>query len=327
VNQMVRLVDDLLDVARITSGKVELRKQRAEIGELIRVAVETSMPLIELSKHRLTVTVPDDSMPVYVDPERISQVVSNLLNNAAKYTPPGGAIELHVSHNANEVIVSVADNGIGIAPQSIGSVFDLFRQVGQDFERSQGGLGIGLSLVRQLVELHGGSASAKSAGEGAGSTFTIRLAMIDVPVAPALGATSSLTLTEAANLRILIADDNRDAAEILSLMLEVSGYSTELAHDGHAALKLACDLHPDVVFLDIGMPGMNGYEVAKALRNIPKLADMTLVALTGWGGEQDRALSREAGFNDHLIKPVDMTVIEKLLSEVRHKNGAKSGLE
>jgi PAS domain S-box-containing protein len=327
VNQMVRLVDDLLDVARITSGKVELRKQRAEIGELIRVAVETSMPLIELSKHRLTVTVPDNSMPVYVDPERISQVVSNLLNNAAKYTPPGGAIELHVSHNANEVIVSVADNGIGIAPQSIGSVFDLFRQVGQDFERSQGGLGIGLSLVRQLVELHGGSASAKSAGEGAGSTFTIRLAMIDVPVAPALGATSSLTLTEAANLRILIADDNRDAAEILSLMLEVSGYSTELAHDGHAALKLACDLHPDVVFLDIGMPGMNGYEVAKALRNIPKLADMTLVALTGWGGEQDRALSREAGFNDHLIKPVDMTVIEKLLSEVRHKNGAKSGLE
>ena len=316
VNQMVRLVNDLLDVARITSGKVELRKQRAEVGDLIKVAVETSLPLIEASKHRLTVTVPDDSMPVYVDPERISQVVSNLLNNAAKYTPAGGAIELHVSHDDREVIVSVTDNGIGIAPQSIGTVFDLFRQVGQDFERSQGGLGIGLSLVRQLVELHGGTASAESPGEGGGSTFMIRLAMIDTPAAPVLRDENSSSVIEATNARILIADDNIDAAEILSLLLQVSGYTTELAHDGHTALRLARDHHPDVVFLDIGMPGMNGYEVAKALRNIPRLADITLVALTGWGGEQDRALSREAGFNHHLIKPVDMKVIESLLSKI-----------
>lgn len=316
VNQMVRLVNDLLDVARITSGKVELRKQRAEIGDLIKVAIETSLPLIESSKHRLTVTVPDESMLVYVDPERISQVISNLLNNAAKYTPAGGAIKLQVSHDDSEVIVSVTDNGIGIAPQSIGAVFDLFRQVGQDFERSQGGLGIGLSLVRQLVELHGGTASAESPGEGGGSTFMIRLAMIDAPAATVLGAENSPRVNEAKNMRILIADDNIDAAEILSLMLQVSGYTTELAHDGHAALKLARDLHPDVAFLDIGMPGMNGYEVAKALRNIPRLADITLVALTGWGGEQDRALSREAGFNHHFIKPVDMKVIEKLLSEI-----------
>ena len=316
VNQMARLVNDLLDVARITSGKVELRKQHAEIGDLIKGAVETSLPIMESSKHRLTVTLPDEPMTVYVDPERISQVVSNLLNNAAKYTPAGGAIELHVSHNGSEVIVAVTDNGIGIAPQSIGPVFDLFRQVGQDFERSQGGLGIGLSLVRQLVELHGGTVSADSPGEGGGSTFTIRLARIDAPAAPVLRAEHSPSVISATTLRILIADDNIDAAEILSLLLQAYGYTTELAHDGHAALKLARDFHPDVVFLDIGMPGMNGYEVAKALRNNPKMAAVTLVALTGWGGEQDRALSREAGFDHHLIKPVDMKVIETLLSEI-----------
>ena len=316
VNQMVRLVNDLLDVARITSGKVELRKQRAEMGDLIKVAVETSMPLIESSGHRLSVAVPNDSIPVYVDPERISQVISNLLNNAAKYTPAGGTIAIDVTHDQNEVVVCVTDNGIGIAPTSIGTVFDLFRQVGQDFERSQGGLGIGLSLVRQLVELHGGTASASSPGEGGGSSFMIRLAMINATAAP---PRQSDTLPEAkkpANLRIVIADDNVDAAEILSLLLQVSGHIVDIAHDGHAALKLVHALRPDVVFLDIGMPGMNGYEVAKVLRMMPDLADITLVALTGWGSEQDRALSREAGFNDHLIKPVDMTVIERLLAGV-----------
>lgn len=316
VNQMARLVNDLLDVARITSGKVELRKQRAEIGHLINVAVETSMPLIEASKHRLSITIPDESMPVYVDPERISQVISNLLNNAAKYTPAGGSIALNVSHDESEVVVSVTDNGVGIAPQSIGNVFDLFRQVGQDFERSQGGLGIGLSLVRQLVELHGGTVSASSPGEGGGSSFMIRLAMIDVLAAPLLQDENLPEVVGPTNLRILIADDNIDAAEIFSLLLEVSGHITKIAHNGHAALKLARELHPDVVFLDIGMPGMNGYEVCKAIRNIPSLADITLVALTGWGSEQDRVLSREAGFNHHFIKPVDMTVIETLLSEV-----------
>ena len=316
VNQMVRLVNDLLDVARITSGKVELRKQRAEIGDLVNVAVETSLPVVEASKHRLTVTVPDEPMPVYVDPERIAQVISNLLNNAAKYTPAGGAIELHVGHDDSEVIISVTDNGIGIAPQSIGTVFDLFRQVGQDFERSQGGLGIGLSLVKQLVELHGGTATAESPGEGGGSTFVIRLAMMNTTARPVLQAENSSLDIAASNARILIADDNIDAAETLALLLEVSGYITDLAHDGHTALRRARDLHPDVVFLDIGMPGMNGYEVAKALRSIPRLANITLVALTGWGSEHDRALSREAGFDHHLIKPVEMKVIETLLSEI-----------
>ena len=319
VNQLVRLVNDLLDIARITSGKVELRKQRAEMSDLIKIAVETSMPLIDASKHRLTVTVAEGSIPVEVDPERISQVVSNLLNNAAKYTPVGGRIALDVVREGGEVVVSVTDSGIGIAPESIGTVFDLFRQVGQDFERSQGGLGIGLSLVRQLVELHGGSASAASAGEGHGCTFTIRLAMFD-SAGDAIGTLESLPAhAEPTALRILIADDNIDAAQILSLLLEVFGHTVTVTHDGHAALKLARELQPDLVFLDIGMPGMNGYEVAKAMRALPSLAGTTLVALTGWGGEQDRVLSREAGFDRHLIKPADMKEIESVLAQISRR--------
>lgn len=320
VNQMVRLVDDLLDIARITSGKVELRKQRAEIGELIKIAVETSLPLIEASGHRLSVTVPPESMPVDVDPGRIAQVISNLLNNAAKYTPTGGSIDLHVSHDTRSVTIAVTDNGVGIAAHSIGTVFDLFRQVGQDFERSQGGLGIGLSLVRQLVEMHGGTALASSPGERCGSTFTIRLALIDAAAtsAPALLEKPAATRQEgsAVALRILIADDNIDAAEILALLLQASGHTTAVAHDGHEALRVGQVFLPDVMFLDIGMPLMNGYEVAKAIRQIPSVANTRLIALTGWGGEQDRALSREAGFDHHLIKPVDLAMIDVLLADI-----------
>ena len=316
VNQMVRLVNDLLDVARITSGKVELRKQRAHMGDLVKIAVETSMPLIDASGHDLTINVPDELMPVFVDPERISQVISNLLNNAAKYTPPGGKIVLDVTRATGEITVSVTDNGVGIAPQSIDTVFDLFRQVGQDIERSQGGLGIGLSLVRQLVELHDGTTSAKSPGEGGGSTFMFRLKEFDVPAAPFSDGNQPLVNPGSKPLRILIADDNADAAEILSLLLQVSGHTTDLAHDGHTALKKIRELRPDIAFLDIGMPAMNGYEVAKAVRAIHGLNDVMLVALTGWGSEHDRFLSRDAGFNHHLIKPVDMKVIEKLVADM-----------
>lgn len=316
VNQMVRLVNDLLDVARITSGKVELRKRCAEIGALVKVAVETSMPLIEASQHQFEINVPDESMLVYVDTERISQVISNFLNNAAKYTPPGGVITLNVSHDESEVIVTVIDNGIGIAPQSIGTVFDLFRQVGQDFERSQGGLGIGLSLVRQLVELHGGTTSAESPGEGGGSTFKFRLAMIGVPTALTLQTDNRAEPIKLKKLKILIADDNIDAAEIFSMLLQVFGHDTVVVNNGNAAVDMARKHHPDVAFLDIGMPGMNGFEVAKAIRNISALADITLVALTGWGSEQDRLMSKQAGFDRHLTKPVDIKLIETLLSEI-----------
>ena len=316
VNQMVRLVNDLLDVARITSGKVELRKQRADMSDLVKIAVETSMPLIDASGHHLTINVPDEAMPVFVDPERISQVISNLLNNAAKYTPYGGRIRLDVTHSTGEIIVSVTDNGVGIESQSIESVFDLFRQVGQDIERSQGGLGIGLSLVRQLIELHGGSTSAKSPGPGGGSTFTFRLDEIDVAAAPALHGDAPAGDAKGKPLIILIADDNVDGAEIMSLLLEVSGHTIALAHDGQTALKKIREVRPDIAFLDIGMPAMNGYEVAKAVRAIHGLNNVMLVALTGWGSEHDRFLSQAAGFDHHLIKPVDMKVIEKLVADM-----------
>ncbi|NNG22631.1 PAS domain-containing protein [Telluria aromaticivorans] len=316
VNQMVRLVNDLLDVARITSGKVELRKRRAEISDLVQIAVETSMPLINSSNHSFSIKVPTESMPVYVDPERISQVISNLLNNAAKYTPSGGEISLDVSCHQHEVIISVTDNGIGIAPQSIGGVFDMFRQVGQDIERSQGGLGIGLSLVRQLVELHGGTTFATSPGEGGGSTFVIRLTMIDAPMATLLQTETLPVLIEPKKLRILVADDNIDAAEIFSMLLQVLGHDIEIAHNGHAAVKMIRELHPDIAFLDIGMPGLNGYEVANAIRNNAELADVTLVALTGWGSEQDKKQSTASGFDYHFIKPVDMKLIDKLLLQI-----------
>ncbi|MBC7437599.1 MAG: PAS domain-containing protein, partial [Bdellovibrionales bacterium] len=279
VNQLVRLVNDLLDVARITSGKVELRKRRVEIGELVKVAVETSMPLIEASQHQFSINVPDASLVVDADPERISQVISNLLNNAAKYTPPGGKITLTVSHDEHDVIVAVTDNGIGIAPQSIATVFDLFRQLGQDFERSQGGLGIGLSLVRQLVELHGGTTSAESPGEGGGSTFMFRLAMMGVASEHKPAAEQQAQASETKKLKIVIADDNIDAAEVFSMLLQVSGHDTTIAHNGHAAVELVRKLHPDIAFLDIGMPGMNGYEVAKAIRRYPEYANVMLVAL------------------------------------------------
>lgn len=316
VNQLVRLVDDLLDVARITSGKVELRKRLCDIGDLVKVAVETSMPLIEASQHRFEIKVPDETISVYADPERISQVISNLLNNAAKYTPLGGVIKLDVTHDERDVTIAVTDNGIGIAQKSIGSVFDLFRQVGQDFERSQGGLGIGLSLVRQLVELHGGTASAESPGEGGGSTFMVKLAMIGLPTELTLQSEHQADAAQPKKLNILIADDNIDAAEIFSMLLQVSGHDTTIAYNGHAAVEVARKLRPDVAFLDIGMPGMNGYEVAKAIRSNPELANVRLVALTGWGSEQDRSMSKQAGFDRHLIKPVDIHVVEKVLSEI-----------
>lgn len=315
VDQMVRLVNDLLDVARITSGKVELRKQAAEIAELVKGAVETSMPLIEASGHTLVVSVPEAPIWVFVDPGRVSQVISNLLNNAAKYTPSGGTISLNVVLEGTDVMIAVADNGVGIAAHAIGTVFDLFRQVGQDFERSQGGLGIGLSLVRQLIDMHGGTTSAHSAGEGKGSTFTARLA-VSKPATKVLPANLARPEGQGSHsLRILIADDNADAADIFCLLLQVSGHTVEVAHDGRTAVNMARTSLPDVVFLDIGMPGMNGFETAKAMRNIPALSNIILVALTGWGSEEDKIMSHEAGFDHHLIKPVDLKVIEQLIAD------------
>ncbi len=312
VTHMVRLIDDLLDIARIGGGKLELKKEWVSLREVLASAVETSLPLIETFRHRLAQELPDPALMVEVDATRLAQVVANLLNNAAKYTPPGGRITLSATVEGQSVLITVADNGIGIPADAIDSVFDMFNQVGRHKDRAHGGLGIGLSLVRQLVAMHGGSVQAASGGAGAGSIFCVRLPLgASAPdAAPDLPARAGMGGTR----RVLVVDDNVDAAEVLSAVLELSGHATVVAHSGASALAVAQEFRPEIAFLDIGMPGMDGYEVARALRQLPGLRDLTLVALTGWGAEGDRSRSREAGFDHHLTKPADFAAVQNLLA-------------
>ena len=315
VSHMVRLVDDLLDIARITTGKVDIKKDRVDLQTVIASAVETSMPLIEAGRHELLVHVPEEVLLLEVDLTRVAQVVSNLLNNADKYTPARGRIGLTAHREAGFVVIAVTDTGIGIPPASMPTVFEMFTQVGRNMERAQGGLGIGLSLVRRLVELHGGTVSASSEGVGRGSTFTVRLPLLLEDEAPAALPAAAQVADEAvdASLRVLVVDDNIDAADTLAALLEMSGHTTRVANDGDQAIKMAQVFQPQVVFLDIGLPGMNGYEVARRLRQLPAMERAILVALTGWGTREDRERSTAAGFDHHLTKPADMNTVETLL--------------
>jgi PAS domain S-box-containing protein len=312
VAQMVRLIDDLLDVARISGGKIDLQKARVDLKDVVAAAIETSMPFIENGRHELVVHQPRHAMPMDADPTRIAQVVSNLLNNAAKYTPSGGRIQVTVSRDGQDAVVAVADNGIGIPAESLAAIFVLFSQVEHHLDRAQGGLGVGLSLVRQLVEMHGGTVEAASPGRGAGSTLTVRLPLAQdngdnsAPSAPVVAAPQR-------RLRLLVADDNVDAAQALASMFALQGHSTRIAHSGVQALAIAGTFLPEVTFLDIGMPGMNGYETARALRRLPGLERTVLVALTGWGADSDRMQSQLAGFDHHLTKPADAAMIHAVL--------------
>ncbi len=322
VSHMVHLVDDLLDIARISTGKVDLKKERVDLQTVIASAVETSMPLIEAGRHELLVQIPDETLLLEVDLTRVAQVVSNLLNNAAKYTPARGRIGLAAHREDGIVVIAVTDTGIGIPPAAMPTVFEMFTQVGRNMERAQGGLGIGLSLVRRLIELHGGTVSAASEGVGRGSTFTVRLPLVAAHVTPSpspaatVPAAAALATPEegATGLRVLVVDDNIDAADTLAALLEMNGHVTRVANDGHQAIEMAQDFQPQVVFLDIGLPGMNGYEVARKLREMPGVARAVLVALTGWGTREDRERSSEAGFDHHLTKPADMDTVEALLA-------------
>ncbi len=316
VGHMVHLVDDLLDVARITTGKVDLKKERVELQSIIASAVETSMPLIEAGGHELSIQMSDEVLLLEVDLTRVAQVVSNLLNNSAKYTPAGGRIGLAVHREGAEVVIAVSDTGIGIPAASMPTVFEMFTQVGRNMDRAQGGLGIGLSLVLRLVELHGGSVSARSDGAGLGSTFTVRLPLMMEDGAQADVQTQQLDDASGDGLRVLVVDDNVDAADTLAALLEMGGHATRVANDGVHAIEIARAFRPQVVFLDIGLPGMNGYEVARRLRGTPGMERGILVALTGWGTREDRARSTEAGFDHHLTKPADMMAVETLLSGV-----------
>jgi PAS domain S-box-containing protein len=317
LGHMVELVDDLLDVARITRGQVELKQARIDLKDVLDAAIEAAMPTMEDHRHRLRVEIGAGPLPLFADATRLTQVVSNLLNNAAKYTPRGGFVTLAARREHGEAVIAVTDNGVGIAPKSLDEVFGLFNQVGREHDRSQGGLGIGLSLVRSLVELHGGSVTAASGGAGLGSEFTVRLPL--AAVAPGAADAPGLPLPPPLRVhavRVLVVDDNRDAADTLSALLELLGHVAQVANDGRAALDAMQDFRPQVVFLDIGMPGMNGYQVAEAIRDDRRFDQPLLVALTGWGGEEDRARTDAAGFDLHLTKPVDLAAIEKMLADL-----------
>jgi PAS domain S-box-containing protein len=316
VGHMVHLIDDLLDIARISGDKLELKKTRADLNNVLSSAIETSLPIIEAGRHALHIDMPAQPLMADVDVTRIAQVVANLLNNAAKYTPACGSIGLAMRREGDEALISVTDTGVGIPADALTSVFDMFSQIGRSLDRAQGGLGIGLSLVRRLVEMHAGTVTATSAGPGAGSTFTVRL-----PLAQAAERDDRALLEErsapgavATGIRVLVVDDNIDAALTLSMILDMSGHTTRMAHDGIEAIDVLGAFTPQLAFLDIGMPRMNGYDTAKAIRQLPGMEHITLVALTGWGADDDRTRSSEAGFDHHLTKPVQLADVERILA-------------
>jgi PAS domain S-box-containing protein len=321
VQHMALLLDDLLDIARITQGKLKLKKQTVTLHEVIDAAVEAARPLIDGKDHRLTVKVPPAPIDVEADPLRLAQVLSNLLTNAAKYSDPGTTIAVRVEPRNDTLEISVKDHGIGIAPDSLGRVFEMFAQVDTSAARSDG-LGIGLALVKGLTELHGGTVEAKSEGLGRGSEFLLRLPLTRSNVAASQG-TSHQRPAPAPRVghRVLVADDNRDAADSLAMLLELSGHEVRVAHDGRTALSLAQAFRPDISLVDIGMPDLNGYQVAQALRRQAWGAQIRLVALTGWGQEEDRRRAQEAGFDHHLTKPVDPETLESVLSAGAGKSG------
>jgi PAS domain S-box-containing protein len=311
VGHMVRLVDDLMEMSRITRGTIELRRERLDLAEAIRSALETSEPLIQRAGLRLTQELPPEPMFVDADPVRLTQIISNLLNNAAKYSHPSKEVLLSARREQREAVVSVRDSGVGIPAGMLERVFDMFTQVPGAGRGGQSGLGIGLTLVRSLVQMHGGSIVATSDGPGKGSAFTFRLPLVEAPARPVQPA-----VTKGSNrltLRVLVVDDNRDAAESMGLVLARAGADVEVVYDGLAALERVERFHPAMVLLDIGMPGMDGYEVARRIRARPSLSDVMLVALTGWGQAEDRRRSLEAGFDQHLIKPAGLAELRALV--------------
>jgi PAS domain S-box-containing protein len=316
VNHMVRLVDDLMEVSRITRGKIDLRRQRVELADIVGSAVETVRPLIDAGGHVLTVDLGGEPLELDADPVRLAQVFGNLLNNAAKYTPNGGQITLRAEQRGPHVVVSVRDNGTGIRSDVLAHVFEPFVQGERSYTRSQGGLGIGLTLARSIVVLHGGTIEARSPGLGQGSEFLVRLPLLP-PVADSPAVASSRPATRIAGRRILVVDDNVDAAESLGALLRCLGADVVTVHDGPAALEALRTEEPCAAVLDIGMPGMDGYEVARRVRAGPRGDHIQLIALTGWGNDEDRRRSREAGIDHHLVKPVDLNVLESLLA-ARH---------
>jgi len=315
VEHMVRLVDDLMEVSRITRGKIELRKHALDLADVIGAAVEASRPLVDAARHRLTVTLPPEPLMVEADAIRLAQVFSNLLNNAVRYTDAGGRIEIAARRDADAALVSVSDTGIGISAEALPRVFDMFVQASARDSRAQTGLGIGLTLARSLVAMHGGSVTALSAGEGRGSEFVVRL-----PLAGQQTKRTNAGVTPSKKIpglpRVMVVDDNRDAADSLAGLLQVLGAEVRVTHDGQAALDALVAFRPAAVFLDLGMPGMDGYETAKRIRARAEARDTVIVALTGWGQERDRRQTAAGGFDQHLVKPADIAALRAVLASL-----------
>ena len=323
LGQMVRLVDDLLDLNRITHDRLELRQSDVELSNVITQAIEVAKPLIDSANHQLRVNLPQETIYLHADPARLAQVFGNLLNNSCRYTMPGGVITLNAEVQDQEVVVTVSDSGSGIPPDKLESIFDMFTQVDRSAERLQGGLGIGLTLVKRLVEMHGGTVEARSAGENQGSEFVVRLPVLR-KTAHAVAPHSSTLPEPTDKHRILIVDDNQDSADSLAMLLEITGNTTYLAHDGNEAIAAAEKYRPDVVLLDIGLPKLNGHEVCRHVREQAWGKDIVMVALTGWGQDEDRRKSREAGFDGHLVKPVNYEELLELLRSF--SNGGRASL-
>jgi PAS domain S-box-containing protein len=325
LDQMVRLVDDLLDVSRISTGKLELRKEPLRFSAVVNSAVETSRPLIDHMGHELTVSLPEQPITIEADMTRLAQVFSNLLNNSAKYTERGGHIWLTAEQQESDVLVSVKDTGIGIAADQLPRVFHMFSQAEHSLEKAQGGLGIGLSLVKRLVELHGGRIEASSAGLGKGSEFVVRLPMVLKPSGP-MAPIEEQPAPPPLSLRILIVDDKRENADSLTKLLRIMGNETLTAYDGQAGVDMAAEFQPDVALLDIGLPKLNGYEACRRIRELAWGREIVLIAVTGWGQEEDRRRSKEAGFDHHMVKPVDPQALMQLLAVIKGSAAATSGM-
>jgi PAS domain S-box-containing protein len=312
LDQLVRLIDDLLDVSRITRGSIELRKERVDLREVVEHALEASLPWIEERRHELRVELPSEPVVLNADPVRLAQVFLNLLKNAASYTDPGGRITLSAERRGCDVDVAVQDTGIGLVPDELRRIFEIFTQSERPAERAPGGLGVGLWIVRRLVELHGGRVEAESAGPREGSTFIVRLPTAEDDSRPI--PTSEPTPAVAGEAaRILVIDDNQDAAESLAMLLTIEGHDARVAMDGESGLKLAGELRPEIILLDIGLPGRDGYEIAREIRSLPWGSDVILIAATGWGQSEDKARARAAGFDFHLTKPVDLDALARIV--------------
>jgi CheY-like chemotaxis protein/two-component sensor histidine kinase len=313
VGQMVHLVDDLLDVSRISRGKIELRLEPVELASVVHHAVEAVRPLSESMGHELTVELPPPPVYLNADPTRLAQVVANLLNNACKFTEKGGRIRLIAGSDGRQALIQVQDTGIGIAADQLSRIFEMFTQVDTSVERSRDGLGLGLTLVKSLVEMHGGTVEARSVGVGQGSEFVVRL--------PILAGTHELPpkvpLSEPPRTtrRVLVVDDNRDSAESLAILAQLAGHETRIAYDGFTAVEAAATFRPEVILLDIGLPDLNGFDTARRIREQPWGKNIVLLALTGWGQEEDRRKSKDAGFDHHMVKPVDHAALIRLLAE------------